>query len=861
MAKDFYEVVRQFSGGKGELLLDGKWGLEREAQRITPEGDLAMTPHPAAFGNKLENPFITTDFSESQVELITPPFKTVEQVHGFLLQLQQNSEKALQNELLWPLSMPPRLPDEKDIPISVFDGSAEGRENEVYRKGLAIRYGKKMQMISGIHFNFSFGERLLEHLYRLYGKGTDRRSFIDDMYFSAARNFLRYRWLVIYLFGASPCMDPTFYSVIDEELEIVSRCCPECCSPVGGIEEYAASLRVSRFGYSDSVRGRNSVSYNGLKDYITGIRRLMATKSRAFTRLGLFRDGEQLQLNGNVLQKESEFYSPIRLKQRTGRGQSQLDALELNGVGYGEVRIIDLDPFEKTGISLQQMRFLQLFMLFCLLEKSEPISAPILERINGNHHLTALSGRKSKLQLYGYEGGRILLKEWSLSIFEKLMKLAQLADGAGTVGCSDTGAACGCGDKAGTGTACAAGIYAECIGKEYEKVLDPSLLPSARIRSEMAIRGESFLDFGIRKAMEHRYGKTDGRKAMEHRYGKTEAGRQFIGGLNMEDSKYTGLELSTRIVIKEALKRGIEVDILDSGDNFIRLRKNGRTEYIKQATRTSADTYISPLIMENKEVTKIVLRENGINVPGGVTVRSEEEALSVFEDFRRKDIVVKPKSTNFGKGVVILKQPYGVNDYLGAVKQALGCDDYVMVEEFIPGREFRFLVIGDEVAAILYRVPANVTGDGVHTIEELVGEKNKDPLRGKGYVTPLEKIRLGEVEREYLAFQGRDFSYVPRENETVYLRENSNISTGGDSIDYTDEIRDEYKQIAVNAAKAVGARICGADIIIRDIAEKPDGTNHSIIELNFNPALHIHDFPYRGKNRHVEEKILDLLGL
>lgn len=328
----------------------------------------------------------------------------------------------------------------------------------------------------------------------------------------------------------------------------------------------------------------------------------------------------------------------------------------------------------------------------------------------------------------------------------------------------------------------------------------------------------------------------------------------------MEDVKYAGLELSTRIVIKEALRRGIEVDILDAGDNFIRLRKNGRTEYVKQATRTSADTYISPLIMENKEVTKIVLRESGINAPGGVTVRSETEALSVFEDYRRRDIVVKPKSTNFGKGVVILKQPYGEKDYMGAVKQAFGYDDYVMLEEFVTGREFRFLVIGDEVAAILHRVPANVTGDGVHTIEELVVEKNKDPLRGKGYVTPLEKIRLGAVEREYLAFQGRDFSYVPRENETVYLRENSNISTGGDSIDYTDDIRDEYKQIAVKAAKAVGARICGADIIIRDIAEKPDGANYSIIELNFNPALHIHDFPYRGENRHVEGKVLDLLG-
>lgn len=328
----------------------------------------------------------------------------------------------------------------------------------------------------------------------------------------------------------------------------------------------------------------------------------------------------------------------------------------------------------------------------------------------------------------------------------------------------------------------------------------------------------------------------------------------------MFNGDYTGLELSTQLVIKEALRREVEVDLPDRSDNFIRLQKDGRTEYVKQATRTSADTYIAPLIMENKEVTKVVLRENGISVPQGGTVFSVEEALERFPAFSGKDIVVKPKSTNFGKGVVILKQPWQEENFRFAVEQAFHYDNAVLIEEFIPGREFRFLVIGDEVAAILHRVPANVTGDGIHTIRELVAEKNKDPLRGKGYVTPLEKITLGPVEEEYLRHQEKDFSYVPGKEETVYLRENSNISTGGDSIDFTDDIMDEYKAIAVNAAKAVGARICGADIIIRDILEKPDGKNHSIIELNFNPALHIHDYPYQGKNRHVEGKVLDLLG-
>jgi glutamate--cysteine ligase len=265
--------------------------------------------------------------------------------------------------------------------------------------------------------------------------------------------------------------------------------------------------------------------------------------------------------------------------------------------------------------------------------------------------------------------------------------------------------------------------------------------------------------------------------------------------------------------------------------------------------------------MENKEVTKIVLKENGINVPEGITIRSAAEAEDEkISGFFGKDIVIKPKSTNFGKGVVILKRPYTESDFKNAIEQAFTHDHSVLIEQFIEGREYRFLVIGEDVAAILHRVPANITGDGQHSIEYLVTEKNKNPLRGKGYVTPLEKITLGQTEKEYLAFQRKDFRTVPAKGETVYLRENSNISTGGDSIDFTDEIHPGYKEIAVRAAKAVGARICGADIIIRDIGTAPQKDNHSIIELNFNPALHIHDFPYQGKNRQVEKKLLDLLG-
>lgn len=320
------------------------------------------------------------------------------------------------------------------------------------------------------------------------------------------------------------------------------------------------------------------------------------------------------------------------------------------------------------------------------------------------------------------------------------------------------------------------------------------------------------------------------------------------------------MELSTAMLISAAEQRGIQVEILDAEDNFIRLKKGDRTEYIKQATRTSADTYIAPLIMENKEVTKLVLREKGINVPTGIKVKSAAEAMVYYEELRGKDIVIKPKSSNFGIGIVIHKNLQCENCYRTAVIQAFNHDTSVLIEEFVPGKEYRFLVIGNEVVGILHRVPANVVGDGVHTIKTLVTEKNQDPLRGKGYVTPLEKIQLGKTEIAFLGEQNKSIETIPENGETVFLRENSNISTGGDSLDFTDEIIEDYKAIAVAAAQAVGARICGADIIIREIQKKPDATNYSIIELNFNPALHIHNYPFVGKNRQVDDKVLDLLG-
>jgi glutamate--cysteine ligase len=314
------------------------------------------------------------------------------------------------------------------------------------------------------------------------------------------------------------------------------------------------------------------------------------------------------------------------------------------------------------------------------------------------------------------------------------------------------------------------------------------------------------------------------------------------------------------MVIEEALRRGVDVEILDDQNNFIRLRKGNKTEIIRQATKTSLDTYISAQIMENKEVTKQLLREGGIRVPQGIRIRSVEEGLLHFDSYKGSSVVVKPMSTNFGVGVVVFKSLDTIEEYKQALGHAFSFDETVMVEEYIPGKEYRFLVLGEEVVAVLHREPANVIGDGVSNIRQLVEEKNLDPLRGSGYVTPLEKIQLGLVEEGFLAKQHKTPDFIPPSGEKIYLRENSNISTGGDSLDFTDVVHPEYKTLALRCAKLVGAVITGADIMIQDVQAPPTMDNYGVIELNFNPALHMHNYPYKGENRNVEKKLLDLLG-
>ena len=334
--------------------------------------------------------------------------------------------------------------------------------------------------------------------------------------------------------------------------------------------------------------------------------------------------------------------------------------------------------------------------------------------------------------------------------------------------------------------------------------------------------------------------------------------KSYVNNNPLDLKGLDGLELSTKILITSAIKLGYKYEIMDYKENFISLTNlEGKTEYIKQATKTSLDNYSSVLVMENKALTKTILSNNSINVPKGFIVTNYDDALSLFKDkLLPIKLVVKPNNTNFGLGITIFKDNYSELDYKNALKEAFKHDNTILLEEFIEGLEYRFIVVGDEVLGVLHRRAANVLGDGKHTIKELIELKNKHPYRGTNYQTPLELISVDDIVLNYLNNQGKDLEYIPKVKERVYLRENSNISTGGDSIDLTDEVHNTYFTKVLEAVKALNVNITGVDVLIKYITKPANESSYSIIELNFNPAIHIHHFPLEGTSRNISDKVI-----
>lgn len=754
-----------------EELLKGNFGLERETLRVDGEGKLALTKHPEVFECKISHPYITTDFSESQIELITPILNTLEELYSFVNSLYDITVLELKDEYLWPQSMPCSIPEDNLIPIADYGKCKSGEVASDYRKKLLKKYGGKKQLISGIHYNFSFNEELIKDLYKKMGNGETYRDFRDSIYLKVVRNYLRYRWLLIYLLGGTTTMHETFGEKCVIELDKISK---DGFSNIG-----AVSYRNSECGYKNPID--LYPNYNSVKEYVESVYKFIDDK---------------------LIDNHKELYTQIRLK--ANDNDRFLESLLEDGINYIEMRSIDINPFSKAGISLEDLNFINLLTIYFLI-KDESAYEKWQEEAQNNQNIISMYGQMDVV-LYR-DGETITKKEWALDILNE-MKVMN--------------------DKLSLGKE-------DIINSMIEKIMNPELTYAYRI-SEM-VKEEGFLESHLRLAKEYKEDAYKNRFKLE----------------GFED-----LELSTQILMKEAMKRGIKVDVIDRADNFISLKKDDHIEYVKQATKTSKDNYVTVLMMENKVVTKKILDENKIKVPKGDEFFSLDEAIRKAHKYVNKSIVVKPKSTNFGLGISIFKEGPKLEEIEEAFKLAFEHDNTVLVEEFIKGKEYRFLVIGDEVPGILHRVPANVIGDGKSSIRELVEEKNKSSLRGKGYKTPLEKINLDDNAKLFLKHLGKDFDYIPEKDEVVYLRENSNISTGGDSIDYTDIIPQRFKDIAIESSKAIGANICGVDMMIEDYTD--ENSNYAIIELNFNPAIHIHSYPYKGEEREIAKEILKLLG-
>lgn len=322
---------------------------------------------------------------------------------------------------------------------------------------------------------------------------------------------------------------------------------------------------------------------------------------------------------------------------------------------------------------------------------------------------------------------------------------------------------------------------------------------------------------------------------------------------------FTQMELSTQNIIFDGIQKGLKIEVLDEADQFIRLSHGKHQELIKNGNMTAYDNYISALAMENKLVTKKLLSEAEIAVPDGYEFSEIEQALAIYPIIKNQAIVIKPKSTNYGLGISIFKQSIAYADYKSALEFAFKEDQQVLIEEFVEGTEYRFYVLDGKVKAILLRIPANVQGDGIHTISELVAQKNDAIYRGTNHRFPLEKIQLGGIEKLMLKEQGLTVDSVPQKQVIVYLRENSNISTGGDSVDMTDQVDESYHRIAEKVAKILKTVVTGVDIIIQDKDLPANESNYKIIEANQNPMMQMHIFPYQGKGRRVTKMMVDYL--
>ncbi len=708
-------------------------GIEREGLRTTKNGHLAKTPHPEVFGNRNTNAFVTTDFGAAQLELRTTPCPSTRECYEKLLNVTNVVLEELRKagEYLWPYSMPCILPSIENFNFGEYGDNVKEHEYEMY---LYKKYGYEMYCMSGIHLNFSIHEKYYKELKKSNSNLPDS---LEDGYFKILRNYLKKVWMLIALFGATP-------------------------KQYGKEYEATCSIRNSnKQGFKNLHL--DSINYENKDKHIESLRKNIK--------------------EGNII-SISELYTPIRIK---GKWKYDVDDLASHPISHIEVRVLDLDPFDKTAISLEEIDFITAFLFHCLLSDEKDIS---------------FDYRKVAEEGITEEQRKILIKE-----INEILK----------------------------------------TDKKYELGFEKNI---KKVLKEF--KQGITLSTKVNKLVEEK-GFVNGLMDLAKQYNE-----------EAKEAKYTVINLGKKMydspaaLVRDAILRGVDYRVLDHRENnsIIEFKKHGKKEYIVGATQTRKDNYIVHYLTNDKFEAKEILQKNKLKTPKGIMISnklSEEQLEDLYENYEEKAIVIKPRTTNGGVGITVFATPPTKSQFLKAVNYAFEFDNDVLIEQYVQGDEYRFLIVNGKCISVVTRRSAQVIGDGRHTIEQLIEKKNKE----EWHVLLDTKIKIDSPLRTHLTKTGRTLEDIPKKGEIVKLRKNSNCSTGGESISLTDKVPDRFKRIAEKAAKAFESYVCGVDILINDLTKD----DYCILETNADPGYDINQWPYEGPDAHIGIEILKMLGL
>lgn len=509
---------RAINSGNKALLKGSNIGLEKESLRVTPEGNIAQTPHPLALGAALTHPYITTDYSEALVEFITPPFSDLRRALNFLRDTQKFVYDNLADEILWSTSMPCVVAGETSIPIAQYGSSNAGMMKTVYRRGLGYRYGRVMQVIAGVHFNFSFPDAFWPAFQDLEGDRRPLQEFVSDCYFALIRNLQRVGWLIPYLFGASPAVCKSFLGGRPTTLHEFNESTY--------YEPYGTSLRMGDIGYQNNKEHEIGIkaNYDNLDAYVASLGCAISKPYPGYEKIGVKVGGEYRQLNANILQIENEYYSTVRPKQVLDNNEKPIVALKRRGVRYIELRSLDVNVFDPLGINEEQVRFLEALAGFCLFHESPRINDAERRAIDYNELAAAHRGRDPDLKLRR-AGGEIALRDWALEFCAAMEGFCELLD----EGESDR-------------------PYTSALELQKEAIRDPDRTPSARMLAEMRQSREGFYHFARRMSHRHQRYFSGLEMGAERRRFYTDLAARSI-------AEQLGIETNDRISFDEYLNR------------------------------------------------------------------------------------------------------------------------------------------------------------------------------------------------------------------------------------------------------------------------------------------------------------------